>query len=391
MPMHRLLFAVATAVNTHPRVPASSSSLCGPNESFRERSLRWSALGFFLLLVGLGSTAATAHTVEYTISGDSLTLSTGPNPATWAFSFSTANEPTLSLGHNPSTEGFRLLVSGAGANAGRSFMIDLDSTAWSYQPSPGVWTYSDPSGAEAGVTDVSIGDGGVSIQASGPNWPWEVTGSQDEIWVQFWIEDESYCANFSASTGANFSFNQAALVMASNASAPTICPATQCGNDVVEAGEACDDGNSNELDGCTSLCEIGECNAPEYASTWEAIQSLIIEPHNCLICHGPVPLANSLVLSPELAYDNLIRVPSANSFNNDFYIQPGDPNTSFFYNKIANRTLGTPLGNNEGAGMPSSLATPVSEEHLQAIKEWIYGSAPETGVVEAATDRKSTR
>jgi len=34
---------------------------------------------------------------------------------------------------------------------------------------------------------------------------------------------------------------------------------TLCGNGVVDAGEACDDGNTYEEDGCTSTCELNEC------------------------------------------------------------------------------------------------------------------------------------
>ena len=32
-----------------------------------------------------------------------------------------------------------------------------------------------------------------------------------------------------------------------------------CGNERVEAGEACDDGNEDNADGCTNACEIARC------------------------------------------------------------------------------------------------------------------------------------
>ncbi|MDE0883266.1 MAG: hypothetical protein OSB21_11770, partial [Myxococcota bacterium] len=33
----------------------------------------------------------------------------------------------------------------------------------------------------------------------------------------------------------------------------------KCGNDHIEIGEACDDGNDNNSDACTNACEIGGC------------------------------------------------------------------------------------------------------------------------------------
>ena len=32
----------------------------------------------------------------------------------------------------------------------------------------------------------------------------------------------------------------------------------QCGNSIVEEGETCDDGNADELDGCSSVCATEE-------------------------------------------------------------------------------------------------------------------------------------
>ena len=37
------------------------------------------------------------------------------------------------------------------------------------------------------------------------------------------------------------------------------CVASGCGNSVVEAGEACDDGNTVATDGCTATCTVAAC------------------------------------------------------------------------------------------------------------------------------------
>ncbi|MDC0719326.1 DUF4215 domain-containing protein [Nannocystis bainbridge] len=39
----------------------------------------------------------------------------------------------------------------------------------------------------------------------------------------------------------------------------TTDPAHECGNGVLEGSEACDDGNTNDFDSCTSLCRLPEC------------------------------------------------------------------------------------------------------------------------------------
>lgn len=349
-----------------------------------------SALVAFVSLLLLFSMPAWAHLASFPIGGDSLTILNSANPSLNSFSFTSTGEQVLGLAHDPSTEGFSLLVSGPPGSSERSFMLNLDTNLWSCSEFSGAtctgeWVYSDPTGSVGGITDVTLGNEAISITGSGSNWPWDYTPSQTEIWVQFWIEEELFCAEFSAETGANFSYNVDGFVAASGASAPGACPAAFCGNSYVEAGESCDDGNNNETDGCTSTCEIGACDAPDYDSTWAAIQDIIIAPQ-CAVCHGSVPLGNSLNLSENVAYDNLIRVPSANFYNEMNYIEPGEPNGSYFFKKIQSKTEGTTLPPGEGSGMPVSAGSGLTPDHLQAMKEWIYGSAPETGVVEGATE-----
>ena len=347
-------------------------------------------LTFISLLMAV-STPSWAHLASFPISGDTLSILSSPvDPSLNAFSFSTSGEQVLDLAHDPSVDGFQLLVSGPPGSSERTVLLELDRTKWSCtaQSGPtctGDWIYSDPSGSVGGVTDVTLGGEAISIDASGPNWPWDYSPAQTEVWVQFWIEQELFCSKFSSDTGASFSFNSDGLVVAQNASAPGACPASFCGNSFVESGEQCDDGNDNETDGCTSTCQIGACDAPDYDSTYAAIHDIILGPQ-CELCHGTTPLGNSLDLTLENAHDNLVRVPSANFYNDMNLIEPGEPSQSFFYQKLAAKTLGTPLEPGEGAGMPVSAGDGLTEDHLAAIKEWIYASAPKTGVVEAATE-----
>ncbi|MDO8508470.1 MAG: LamG-like jellyroll fold domain-containing protein, partial [Nanoarchaeota archaeon] len=66
------------------------------------------------------------------------------------------------------------------------------------------------------------------------------------------------------------------------------CSAVLCGNNVVESGEACDDGNTNNGDGCSSTCtvEVPACTLSNaYWLTTSAVQgqsvSLRVEGNNC--------------------------------------------------------------------------------------------------------------
>ena len=38
--------------------------------------------------------------------------------------------------------------------------------------------------------------------------------------------------------------------------------ATECGNNLVEPGEACDDGNNDDGDGCSAACQIESTPVP---------------------------------------------------------------------------------------------------------------------------------
>ena len=64
--------------------------------------------------------------------------------------------------------------------------------------------------------------------------------------------------------------------------APRLAEAATCGNGTVEGAEACDDGNTSSLDGCSSTCvdEAGwDCNVANFGMDFtETLDSLGTPP-----------------------------------------------------------------------------------------------------------------
>ncbi len=365
----------------------------------RKSQSSWKPAFHFVLVflsVSLWAPLAGAHFAAFPIAADSVSILTQGLPATWQFSYSTSGQQALIIAHDPTLDSTSLLVRGTGANAGRTSLIRLLQGNWAADPGTGGYQYTDPAGSEGGVTSVALASGSLSIQASGANWPWDISGAQDAVWVEFWIGEELFCAEFSASS-ATISANAAGQFAGTGASAPLACQEPVCGNAVHELGEECDDGNFDNGDGCTDQCVTAPCTSIAYASTWEAIQSVVIgqtslDGYNCLFCHDPLNplpplfLPNAPDLRPASAYANLVNVPSANLANPDDLVEPGEPIASFLYKKLAAATNATPLPLGEGFGMPSGAVPPLIPDHLEAVKEWIRNGAPETGVVDGTAE-----
>jgi len=350
-------------------------------------------LSISVLLVAFSlALPASAHLASYPIGANVVTLQTQGASSTWQFSFTTTGQGALIISHDPTVDSTSLLVRGTGVDAGRTSLIRLNSADWSSDGAGG-YVYTDPSGAEGGVTSASLASGSLSIQASGSNWSWEMTGPVDELFVEFWIAEELYCAEFSTAN-ASVALNSAGQYSAGFASAPGACEEPVCGNGVHEFGEECDDGNFDNGDGCTDQCLVAACVSPEYATTWEAIQSEIIGQtasggYQCLFCHGAAPIGNTLDLSPSVAYANLVGVPSANFYTSHDYVEPGEPIASFLYEKLEAATNGTTLPAVLGNGMPSVGAV-LTSDHLEAVSKWIRNGASETGVVEGTASLLAT-
>src|SRR5262249_1208101 len=84
-------------------------------------------------------------------------------------------------------------------------------------------------------------------------------------------------------------------------------------------------------------CQCG-ANGTVYRSTLEGIQKTIFAQHGCtdLQCHSSAAKQGGLDLSPDVAYQNLIEVPSTEvGFNR---VQPGDKDRSYLWLKLAAKT-----------------------------------------------------
>lgn len=121
--------------------------------------------------------------------------------------------------------------------------------------------------------------------------------------------------------------------------------------------------------------------AKTYDSTWELIQDSIFEKHGCTssICHGAGAAGGGLDLRPEVAYQNLVDVPSV-TVPGMRRIFPGEKTRSLFFVNMAAKTLpddyDAPL-----RGMPLDPVPPLTEEALDLVRLWIESGAPEHGIV----------
>ncbi len=338
-----------------------------------------------VLIIGtFGADAALSHNADFPVAGKQLVLKTDKKPNRHRFMYKSEKDfVNIVPLHDPSVGGAALLVRGVGPDAGHSGLIQLDPTLWKPLGKPAGsdgYKYVDKKGTHSSVRKVVLRNGKLQVLARGEDWPWEPAGPQNEVWVHVRVEDEWYCSRF----GGEMKKNEADFVKAKNALSPGACPDQVCGNGIVELGEDCDDGNLDEEDGCTRTCEIGTCVGTEFATTFEGIQASIFDnaSYGCAsaLCHG-IAEQGGLNLTEGVSFANLVGVASTASLKNR--VEPGDDALSFLYEKLAAKTLGTPLS--AGSPMPSNANT-VSEDHLEALRVWTNGGAPENTVVAGAAD-----
>jgi hypothetical protein len=158
-------------------------------------------------------------------------------------------------------------------------------------------------------------------------------------------------------------------------SSTTCVDAADTNHDLVIAAP----GDSGSCAATAASCTDG---AVPFSSTFQAIQKVIFEKHSCTqsACHGS-SAQGGLDLSTDVAYKNLIDVPSANSAFSR--VQPGDQNRSFLWLKLAAKTDPSKLPASvqvAGAPMPNGLAA-ISADELEALRLWIFSGAPQTGTV----------
>jgi len=283
--------------------------------------------------------------------------------------------------HDPSTDGTSLVIRATGPEAGGTGLIALDRTRWKRTEKKGQLTgyrYRDKKGTRGGVTKAILKDGTLTVKAKGKRWPWEPAGGHDDIQIEFRIGGELFCSGV---PGAKAKRNRKNLVKAIGMARPGSCAEQVCGNGQLEIDEECDDGNLQQRDGCTTACLVGECDAPSFNSTYEAIQTQIFSSsvYGCTnaVCHDSEAPAGGLDLTPGNSYAALINQPG--SVGGFARVVPTDPGTSLLYLKLAAKTFGAPA--NVGTPMPQNLPA-LSEEQLDALYKWIRGGAPEDLVVE---------
>jgi len=370
----------------------------------------WKNRALALALTGAGvlaGQAAIAHQGDHwPIGGDMLKMSYNGGSAN-KFIFKSKGQLNInasSIVNDPTEERSTLVVRGTGAYAGSTGIIELNEDFWTRvgpADAPTGWKYKNPSilyGPYKGIQKINLksgaNGGAMQIVAKGIQWPFAIVGPQDAVQVTLTIGPFSFCAEFSEDRQAEFSVNEEGRVSARAALAPGDCAAV-CGNGVTEVGEECDDGNLEDADTCSNLC-VG-CNPAdaEFDSTFEGIQKLFFDngsAYSCAndICHGSA-MEGGLDLRDGASHDSLIGIASTIDPATD-RVFPGDQDKSMLYLKLAAKTL-TPDDDGvapdydlvPGTPMPSGGLT-MTEDHLEAIRLWIRGGAPETGVVEGTAE-----
>ena len=152
-----------------------------------------------------------------------------------------------------------------------------------------------------------------------------------------------------------------------------------CGDGFLDAGHAeeCDDGNLLGGDTCNPLCRPCDPVADAPTSTWDGVRTNVIARYGCPRCHNPGGV-NALDLRPEVAYANLVGVPSG-SAPGLLLVDPGDESRSLAFLKLAKGAIGVGYDEVPGSGMPYDGS--LTAEELREFGLWIRAGAPETGVV----------
>jgi hypothetical protein len=128
----------------------------------------------------------------------------------------------------------------------------------------------------------------------------------------------------------------------------------------------------------------GDTDCSAFNGSFERIQSVIFEGYNCTnsACHGGGAAAGGLDLDPAVAYENLYRVLSTANLTEPMQrIYPGEQANSFLFQKLAAATNGSELASGGGQAMPVG-GQALSQDHLEAMRLWIRGGAPETADVD---------
>jgi hypothetical protein len=363
------------------------------------------------------------------LEGDQLLLKAGSNPKKNELSFRSAKEQAPLLVNPDPTTTFRLLVRGGDGAADRSALVTLDPDNWKQlgkPSSPKGWKYKDKRGAQGGVRLVTIKNGQIKLKARGELWQFTPDGGSEPVSVHVQIGNQWYCSSF----GGTVQKNDIRQFKARDAAMPASCPVEMCGNGVQDVDEVCDDGNlanGGDGDSCTNDCQAAPCQGDSYASTFEAVQSVVLDLYGCTsgLCHGqydgltgqpkepsahesglvllPASAANLPVGAPQgleavLAYnhDALLTLQPANNTFYDHFVIEGDSKTSLFYQALYKKTHCVGAANPPDLcedldttveAMPEGVDAGVDPLELEAIDIWIRAGAPLEGVVAQTADK----
>jgi hypothetical protein len=238
---------------------------------------------------------------------------------------------------NPMFDGADLRVAG-GVGEGDSGVLRLPSGNW--KSTKKGYVYKDARGRTGGIKLVQLTttkSGGQLKVVGRKGWPYAVDAAQSVVTVTLRSGTARWCAEF-----AGPSTSKKKVVSGKTRTAPAKCP-----------------------------CET-------YATTWDAIQGVVFARNGCTNsgCHASAQTGGGLDLSADVAYENLVGVPSPFGIER---VKPFQAQESFLWQKLAASTEGFDLMG-KGSPMPSGFPA-LSAEELLAVRVWIQQGAPRDGVV----------
>ena len=124
--------------------------------------IRFSGLVLAWCITSLAGAAA-AHDQRIAMDGDSVEVAFGGAPSRFHFA---GSGPGIGVVHDPRIGGgFAFLVHGVGPGTGRSELVRLDATRWSFDPADDSYSYLDPSAARQGVYLARYASGEIQLHA----------------------------------------------------------------------------------------------------------------------------------------------------------------------------------------------------------------------------------
>jgi cysteine-rich repeat protein len=236
----------------------------------------------------------------------------------------------LNAGNDPITAGATLVVQAVGTN-GVQETFNLPGVAFVDAANPGWkatstgYVYKDPKAVlgpvkvviikktgrdvlmvKAKIVGTDPGTGPLDIDIAPPN-----TGTEAAMTLTIGNGGDTFCTRWGGAALGNEKKDDAAkfLIVSDNtvATVEAGC-APVCGNEVVEAGEECDDGNLGEADGCTNACTI--CGNNVIAGPEICDDGNLTSGDGCDANCTPTACGNGVVFAPETCDDG-------NTANND--------------------------------------------------------------------------